>query len=526
MSQCVTAAFYRFVALPDYVDLREPLRELCERHEVLGTILLATEGINGTIAGERHALEALFAELGRDERLGNLEIKWAPASSPPFYRLKVRLKKEIVTLGVPGVDPVTQAGQYVEPEDWNALLDDPDVVVVDTRNDYEVELGSFAGAISPDTKSFGELPTWLDEEAPITPDSRVAMFCTGGIRCEKSTALLKSRGVKEVYHLRGGILNYLEKTAADDNRFEGHCFVFDERVAVGPDLARGPYALCRACRYPLSPEDQLSPDFVEGVSCARCVDETSAAQKARFAERHRQMTLAASRNETHLGRRDAPSLPVLYSFRRCPFAMRARLALHVAGVQVELREVVLRDKPAAMLEVSPKATVPVLVDTSGRVLEESLDIMRFALSIRDPQRWLAPEDGDIDGMFALIRHCDQDFKHDLDRYKYASRYEDADPLAARDAGFKFLRELEERLRRGDWLFGSRRCLADLAIAPFVRQFRIADPAWFDATDCAALIAWLAAFEASDDFIAIMKKYAPWREGDEVVVFGAASSVAA
>jgi UPF0176 protein len=526
MSQCVTAAFYRFVALPDYVDLREPLRELCERHEVLGTILLASEGINGTIAGERDVLETLFKTLGRDERLDNLEIKWAPASAPPFYRLKVRLKKEIVTLGVPGVDPVTQAGQYVEPEDWNALLDDPDVVVVDTRNDYEVELGSFAGAISPNTKSFGELPAWLDEEAPITPDSRVAMFCTGGIRCEKSTALLRSRGVKEVYHLRGGILNYLEKTDVSDNRFEGNCFVFDERVAVGADLKRGPYALCRACRHPLSPEDQRSPDFVEGVSCARCVDQTSDAQKARFAERHRQMTLAAARNEAHLGRRETPALPILYSFRRCPFAMRARLALRAAGVQVELREVVLRDKPAAMLEVSPKGTVPVLVEPSGKVLDESLDIMRFALSMHDPQQWLAPEDGDVEGMVALIRRCDEEFKPDLDRYKYASRYDDADPVASRDKGFAFLRELDQRLQSGGWISGSRRCLADVAIAPFVRQFRIADPAWFDATPCHALIAWLAAFEASDDFAAIMYKYAPWREGDEMVVFGAASSAAA
>ncbi|MFK7885705.1 MAG: rhodanese-related sulfurtransferase [Gammaproteobacteria bacterium] len=522
MSDCVTAAFYRFVALPNFYDLRDPVRELCERHSALGTILLAREGINGTIAGAPDALEALFAELGRDPRFADLDIKWAPASAPPFYRLKVRLKREIVTLGVPAVDPVTQAGEYVEPENWNALLDDPDVVVVDTRNDYEVELGTFEGAISPDTSSFGELPAWLDDSAPIDENSRVAMFCTGGIRCEKSTALLKSRGVKEVYHLRGGILNYLEKIDVDDNRFEGHCFVFDERVAVGPDLKQGPYALCRACRHPLSKEDQRSAQFVEGVSCARCVDQTTDKQKERFAERHRQMRLAESRNEAHLGRREAPALPVLYSFRRCPFAMRARLALRMAGIDVALREVVLRDKPEAMLEVSPKATVPILIDTSGRVLEESLDIMRFALSVNDPEQWLAPEDGEVEAMNALIRRCDKDFKPDLDRYKYASRYDDADPFAARERGVAFLQTLDQQLSANGWLCGSRRSLADVAIAPFVRQFRIADPEWFDQQSFRRVIDWLATFEASADFTAVMRKYAPWQEGDDVVVFGAAA----
>ena len=523
MSTCLTATFYRFVALPDYQTLRAPILATCERHGILGTILLAAEGINGTVAGAPDAVRTVLAELGEDERLRDLEVKESFASSPPFYRMKVRLKREIVTLGVEGVDPVEQAGEYVEPQDWNALIDDPDVIVIDTRNDYEVALGTFDGALDPGTRRFGDLPAWLDEQAPIDANSRVAMFCTGGIRCEKSTALLRSRGVREVYHLRGGILNYLEKVAPQDNRFAGHCFVFDERVAVGPDLAPGPYTLCRACRLPLDEDDMASPDYVEGVSCARCIDRTSEAQKARFAERQHQMELAEKRHVTHLGRRDDAanvSHPVLYSFRRCPFAMRARLALYVAGIEVVLREVVLRAKPQALIDVSPKATVPALVCPDGRVLDESLAVMQFALTHADPERWMTPESGERDAMLALIGRCDHDFKPHLDRYKYATRYAGVDPLEHRDAGMLFLHELDARLAAQPFLFGDRRCLGDVAIAPFVRQFRIADPGWFDRQPVTALIEWLAAFESWPLFAAVMHKYAPWQEGDAPVFFGA------
>ncbi|MFK8014930.1 MAG: rhodanese-related sulfurtransferase [Gammaproteobacteria bacterium] len=515
MSACRTAAFYRFVDLPDFRELRAPVRAACERHHILGTILLAREGINGTIAGAPDSVRALFAQLAQDSRLADLEIKEASVSEPPFYRLKVRLKKEIVTLNVEGVDPVTQAGEYVEPRDWNALLDDPDVTVIDTRNDYEVALGTFDGAVDPQTRSFGELPQWLDEQTGITSDTRVAMFCTGGIRCEKSTALLRSRGVKQVYHLRGGILNYLEKIEPQDNRFDGHCFVFDERVAVDADLRPGPYTLCRACRIPLSTTDILSPDFVEGVSCARCIDRTTEDQKARFAERHRQMTLAKARDDAHLGRREQ-ELHVLYSFRRCPYAMRARMALRVAGVAVELREVVLRDKPKSMLDASPKGTVPVLV-AGASVLDESLSIMRFALGRHDPDQWLSPQTDDASTMRALIEQCDDDFKYHLDRYKYATRYEDVDPAEHRAAGARFLEQLDARLQIQPFLFGARRCLADVAIAPFVRQFRIADPGWFDAQPTDALREWLATFEAWPVFQSVMDKYAPWQSGDVPVL---------
>ncbi|MEO1573631.1 MAG: rhodanese-related sulfurtransferase [Pseudomonadota bacterium] len=431
----------------------------------------------------------------------------------------IRLKKEIITLGMDDVDAATQAGRYVEPEDWNALLDDPDVVVVDTRNDYEVALGSFEGAVDPKTERFGELPEWLDAREDIGPETRVAMFCTGGIRCEKSTALLKARGVRDVVHLRGGILNYFDKIPLAENRFDGHCFVFDERVAVAPDLTPGPYTLCRACRYPLSEADRAAPEFVDGVSCARCHDQTTDAQKARYAERQRQVTLAARRDQAHIGRREAPRYPVLYSFRRCPYAMRARLALLTAGLAVELREVVLRDKPEALLAISPKATVPVLVLPDGRVLEESLDIMRHALALNDPEHWLSPTDGS-EAMMALVSRCDQDFKPSLDRYKYATRYEDSDPVEHRALGAQFLGELNGRLSDRAFLCGSQRSLADVAIAPFVRQFRIADPGWFDEQPWPALHQWIQAFMSWDRFALAMKKYAAWQEGDDRVLFAA------
>ena len=305
MSEFLTAAFYQFVALPDYAALQQPLLACCEAQGVKGMVLLATEGINGTIAGPPAGVHAVLAWLRSDPRLAQLQHKEATASHDPFYRMKVRLKREIVTLGVPGVDPTQLAGQYVKPADWNALISDPDVVLVDTRNDYEVAIGSFQGAINPHTRSFAELPQWVEQARadgqPLAAKPKVAMFCTGGIRCEKSTAYLRSQGFDEVYHLEGGILKYLETVPEADSLWNGQCFVFDERVSVGHGLVPGGLELCRSCRRPLTEADLASPHFVRGVSCAHCHDQTSEAQKAGYLEREKQMALAEQRQQPHVG---------------------------------------------------------------------------------------------------------------------------------------------------------------------------------------------------------------------------------
>jgi UPF0176 protein len=297
----LTAAFYKFVELPDYKSLREPLLARCESLGVKGTILLADEGINGTIAGSPDAVHAVLGHLRGDARFADLEHKESGAEEMPFYRMKVRLKKEIVTLGVPGVNPARMAGTYVTPDDWNKLLDDPDVVFVDVRNDYEVSLGTFKGALNPKTKSFSDFPQWVGEQEQLRTKPKVAMFCTGGIRCEKSTAFMRMAGFEQVYHLQGGILKYLETIPASKSRWEGECFVFDERVAIGHGLQPGQYELCRSCREPIGEQDKASPHFVEGVSCPKCFDRLSQKKKSSLAERHRQVQLAKQRNDSHLG---------------------------------------------------------------------------------------------------------------------------------------------------------------------------------------------------------------------------------
>jgi UPF0176 protein len=301
----LTAALYKFVDLPDHVALREPLLACCEAHHVKGTLLLAREGINGTIAGPEAGVRAVLAHLHADPRLATLQHKESWSGKPPFLRMKVRLKKEIVTLQVPGLDPNKTVGQYVKPQDWNALLADPEVVVIDTRNDYEVAIGTFKGAINPDIKTFTELPAWLDAQPALQDGKkpRVAMFCTGGIRCEKSTALMKMRGFDEVYHLEGGILKYLEEVPPEQSTWEGECFVFDERVSVGHGLQPGPHELCRSCRWPLGEADKASPLYVKGVSCPHCHDQRTTEEKARLAERQRQVELAEARGEVHVGAR-------------------------------------------------------------------------------------------------------------------------------------------------------------------------------------------------------------------------------
>ncbi len=306
MTALLTAAFYKFVELRDFAQLKAPLLALCEQRSVKGTVLLASEGINGTIAGTRQNVYAVLAFLRSDSRLGDLIHKESPANEMPFYRMKVRLKREIVTLGVPVVSPTKMAGKYVRADEWNKLLDDPDVVFVDVRNDYEVALGTFNGALNPNTKSFRELPRWVRSQSALRDKPKVAMFCTGGIRCEKSTAFMRAEGFPEVFHLEGGILKYLETIPKEQSRWEGECFVFDERVSVGHGLTPGRYELCRACREPLGDAERASPLFVRGVSCAKCHDAKSEIKKEGLRERQRQVELAKSRNRMHVGARHSP----------------------------------------------------------------------------------------------------------------------------------------------------------------------------------------------------------------------------
>ncbi|MDE4173029.1 rhodanese-related sulfurtransferase [Phaeobacter sp. PT47_59] len=295
------AALYHFTQFPDPAALREPLLALCRAQDVKGSLLLAREGINGTIAGPRAGIDAVLAHIRNLPGCSELEWKEATAEQAPFGRMKVRLKKEIVTMGQPDVDPKARVGNYVEPEDWNDLIRADDVVVIDTRNDYEVAIGTFEGAVDPKTESFREFPAWWEANKERFHNKRIAMFCTGGIRCEKSTNYLLGQGVPEVYHLKGGILRYLEEVPQEDSSWQGECFVFDNRVSVGHGLKEGPHELCHGCRRPLVPEDKLREEYEAGVSCHLCISETSEADKARFRERQKQMKLARARGEDHLG---------------------------------------------------------------------------------------------------------------------------------------------------------------------------------------------------------------------------------
>ena len=302
---CV-AALYHFARHDDFAAKREGLLALCLDHGIRGTLLLAREGINGTIAGSDEAIAQVLAHVRSWSGFAGLEAKFSRALELPFHRMKVRLKREIVTMGQPDIDPVSSVGHYVAPQDWNALISDPATILIDTRNDYEVEIGTFKGAIDPRTKTFRDFPAWFRAERERLLGTggtapKVAMFCTGGIRCEKSTAFLKAEGVDEVYHLKGGILKYLEEVPMSESLWQGECFVFDERVSVGHGLVPGPYALCRACRRPLSEEAKASPHYEEGVSCPACFDERSEEQRAGYRERHRQELLAAKRGTSHVG---------------------------------------------------------------------------------------------------------------------------------------------------------------------------------------------------------------------------------
>ncbi len=296
----VVAALYKFVALPDYVELREKLYQHLVLNKVKGTLLLAEEGINGTICGTREGIDAVRQWLDADGRFEGLSYKESFADEPAFYRTKVKLKTEIVTMGVPGVNPQHIVGTYVKGEDWNRLIEDPDTILIDTRNDYEVAIGTFKNAVNPNTTSFREFPQWAAENLDKTKHKKVAMFCTGGIRCEKSTAYLKEQGFDEVYHLDGGILKYLEEMPEDNSLWQGECFVFDQRVAVKHGLEQGSYDQCYACRMPLSQADMQSDKYLQGMSCPHCHDQLSDEQKASFAERQKQIELAKKRGEQHI----------------------------------------------------------------------------------------------------------------------------------------------------------------------------------------------------------------------------------
>ncbi|WP_457938721.1 oxygen-dependent tRNA uridine(34) hydroxylase TrhO [Mesorhizobium sp. 10J20-29] len=296
------AALYRFCRLVRFAELREPLAAFCSARGIKGTLLLAREGINGTVAGTEAAIAALVAHLEAMPELAGMEIKYSNSNDMPFHRMKVRLKREIVTMGKPDIDPLRDVGAYVEAGDWNALISDPDTIVIDTRNDYEVSLGTFERAINPQTATFSEFPDWVERQAPDFKGKKVAMFCTGGIRCEKATAYVKSLGIDEVFHLKGGILKYLEEVAPEESRWHGECFVFDERVSVGHGLEVGAAELCRACRHPVLPEERKSLKFQEGISCERCFDSRSEADRQRFAERQKQVELAEIRGRgRHIG---------------------------------------------------------------------------------------------------------------------------------------------------------------------------------------------------------------------------------
>ena len=299
----VVAALYKFVQLPDYPDRKDTLLKSCLDAGVMGTLLLAGEGINGTIAGTRAGIDAVLDHIRSLPGCADLEHKESHAREMPFHRMKVRLKKEIVTMGVDGVDPNEAVGTYVEPDEWNALISDPDVVVIDTRNAYEVSIGTFDGAVDPKTKSFRDFPNWVETQSGLTPESKVAMFCTGGIRCEKSTSYLKSLGINDVYHLKGGILKYLETVPEEDSLWHGECFVFDQRVSVRHGLELGAYDMCHACRHPIDEEDKTSPHYVPGVSCPHCYNATSDEQKNRYAERQHQMDIAEQRGQVHIGQK-------------------------------------------------------------------------------------------------------------------------------------------------------------------------------------------------------------------------------
>ena len=303
MPSVIITALYKFVELDDCSSLKAALDELCEEHDLKGTLLLATEGINGTVAGSEEATRALLDFFNSDHRFVDIMYKQSFAEKVPFFRMKVRLKNEIVTIGLAQVDPRKQVGEYVKPEDWNRLISDSEVLLIDTRNDYEFEVGTFEGAINPNTNNFRQFPDYIHRNFDPHKHKKIAMFCTGGIRCEKASSYLLDQGFENVYHLEGGILKYLEDIEKSDSLWQGECFVFDQRVTVDHDLKPGGFDQCHGCRRPVCEEDKQSDKYLQGVSCPKCYDRLSEDQKKRFAMREKQIQLAKKRGETHMGKK-------------------------------------------------------------------------------------------------------------------------------------------------------------------------------------------------------------------------------
>jgi len=302
-NEILVAALYKFVEISDLLSLQDNLYNICEENNIMGTILIADEGINGTISGKHNEIKETISSLTSDDRFSNIEIKYSSTDKQPFHRMKVRLKKEIVTIGLPGINPNKKVGRYVKPEDWNELISDPNVVVIDTRNKYETKIGSFQNALNPETSSFREFPDWVKKfkNSEDNTNKKIAMFCTGGIRCEKASSLMKEEGFEDVYHLQGGILKYLETVDKENSLWNGECFVFDQRVCLTDELEVGSYKMCFACRMPITEEEMQNEKYIEGISCIYCYDKTSEEKKERFGSRQKQILLAKERGEKHLG---------------------------------------------------------------------------------------------------------------------------------------------------------------------------------------------------------------------------------
>ena len=302
-NEILVAALYKFVEIDDLLSLQSNLYEICEENNIMGTILIANEGINGTISGKNNEINQTISLLKSDKRFANIEIKYSSTDKQPFHRMKVRLKKEIVTIGLPEINPNNKVGTYVKPDDWNDLISDPNVVVIDTRNKYETKIGSFQNALDPETSSFREFPDWVKKfkSSKENANKKIAMFCTGGIRCEKASSLMKEEGFEDVYHLQGGILKYLETIDKENSLWNGECFVFDQRVCLTDELEVGSYKMCFACRMPITEEEMQNEKYIEGISCIYCYDKTTKEKKERFGSRQRQILLAKERGEKHLG---------------------------------------------------------------------------------------------------------------------------------------------------------------------------------------------------------------------------------
>ena len=302
-NEILVAALYKFVEIDDLLSLQSNLYEICEKNNIMGTILIANEGINGTISGKTNEINQTISLLKSDKRFTNIEIKYSSTDKQPFHRMKVRLKKEIVTIGLPEINPNNKVGTYVKPDDWNDLISDPNVVVIDTRNKYETKIGSFENALDPETSSFREFPDWVKKfkSSKENANKKIAMFCTGGIRCEKASSLMKEEGFEDVYHLQGGILKYLETIDKENSLWNGECFVFDQRVCLTDELEVGSYKMCFACRMPITHEEMQNEKYIEGISCIYCYDKTTKEKKERFGSRQKQILLAKERGEKHLG---------------------------------------------------------------------------------------------------------------------------------------------------------------------------------------------------------------------------------